>query len=103
VLAAEDQRATSFESSWPKTANRTWLGPEYWANPLQDWRLQFRVWSDAGSLFQKALPKRGRKPFILGEGLSVDSRAKSKWSGNIVPENMLQRISLPGTRHLRPD
>ncbi|MEN8224784.1 MAG: hypothetical protein ABFS05_05430, partial [Bacteroidota bacterium] len=23
----------------PTNASRTWIGPEYWANPLQDWRL----------------------------------------------------------------
>jgi hypothetical protein len=21
------------------TADRTWIGPEYWANPLQDWQI----------------------------------------------------------------
>lgn len=28
----------SFESRWQST--RLWIGPEYWANPLQDWRMQ---------------------------------------------------------------
>jgi hypothetical protein len=39
MLGAEEPHATSFASSWSRTANRTWLGAEYWANPLQDWRL----------------------------------------------------------------
>jgi alkaline phosphatase D len=26
-------------SAWAANTSRTWLGPEYWANPLQDWRL----------------------------------------------------------------
>ncbi len=29
-----------FQSRWPKGIERTWIGPEYWANPLQDWQLK---------------------------------------------------------------
>ena len=29
----------SFASQWDLAFDRVWLGPEYWANPLQDWRL----------------------------------------------------------------
>ncbi len=28
-----------FTSSFPQNITRTWVGPEYWANPLQDWQL----------------------------------------------------------------
>jgi phosphodiesterase/alkaline phosphatase D-like protein len=28
-----------FASQWHRTADRVWLGPEYWSNPLQDWRI----------------------------------------------------------------
>lgn len=28
-----------FSSSFPKNADRTWIGPDYWANRLQDWSL----------------------------------------------------------------
>ncbi|MPY87997.1 MAG: twin-arginine translocation pathway signal [Luteitalea sp.] len=28
-----------FESNWHESSDRVWLGPEYWANPLQDWRV----------------------------------------------------------------
>jgi hypothetical protein len=28
-----------FASRWANTPDRVWLGPEYWANPLQDWRV----------------------------------------------------------------
>src|SRR5690606_11235732 len=28
-----------FVSSWQRAPNRVWIGPEFWANPLQDWRL----------------------------------------------------------------
>ncbi len=27
-----------FQSEWPNS-NRVWIGPEYWANPMQDWEL----------------------------------------------------------------
>lgn len=29
----------SFQSRWPAHVQRYWLGPSYWTNPLQDWRL----------------------------------------------------------------
>jgi len=28
-----------FQSSWQKTHDRTWVGPDCWANRLQDWRV----------------------------------------------------------------
>ena len=28
-----------FRSAWCKDAERVWIGPEYWANRLQDWRI----------------------------------------------------------------
>jgi len=34
----ESTGSFSFESRWQGT--RIWIGPEYWANPLQDWRMQ---------------------------------------------------------------
>lgn len=30
----------SFKSHWGTTIERPWLGPEYWSNPLQDWRIK---------------------------------------------------------------
>lgn len=37
ALGAET--ATDFASQWNKAHDRVWLGAEYWANPLQDWRI----------------------------------------------------------------
>ena len=37
--AAADERSNGFRSVWPTHADRIWLGPEYWANRLQDWRV----------------------------------------------------------------
>jgi hypothetical protein len=31
--------AEQFQGSWPKDIERVWVGPEYWANRLQDWRI----------------------------------------------------------------
>ena len=36
VHAAEP---AEFRSAWPKGVTRVWVGPEYWANRLQDWRV----------------------------------------------------------------
>lgn len=30
---------SAFQSRWPNDVERPWLGPAYWTNPLQDWRL----------------------------------------------------------------
>lgn len=44
MLSAENataqSSAPSFQSAWPKDAARPWAGPEYWTNPLQDWRIR---------------------------------------------------------------
>jgi len=29
----------AFRSAWPKDVTRAWVGPEYWSNRLQDWRV----------------------------------------------------------------
>jgi phosphodiesterase/alkaline phosphatase D-like protein len=31
--------AREFRSAWDRCHDRVWLGPEYWAAPLQDWRI----------------------------------------------------------------
>ncbi|MFB3904875.1 MAG: alkaline phosphatase D family protein [Acidobacteriota bacterium] len=31
--------AAGFRSSWPLDLHRTWIGPDYWSNPLQDWEI----------------------------------------------------------------
>jgi alkaline phosphatase D len=33
------QTAGEFRSRWAACPDRVWLGPEYWANPLQDWQI----------------------------------------------------------------
>ncbi|MGH9471045.1 MAG: twin-arginine translocation signal domain-containing protein [Terriglobia bacterium] len=30
----------SFHSAWPPEVERPWAGPEYWTNPLEDWRIR---------------------------------------------------------------
>ncbi|MFQ6130528.1 MAG: alkaline phosphatase D family protein [Armatimonadota bacterium] len=31
--------AAQFQSAWPEDVERAWIGAEYWANRLQDWRI----------------------------------------------------------------
>ncbi len=40
-LAARGDEApdNTFACRWRSTPDRVWLGPEFWANPLQDWRI----------------------------------------------------------------
>ena len=35
----QKQESTEFTSHWPEGVHRTWIGPEFWANRLQDWQL----------------------------------------------------------------
>ncbi len=28
-----------FKSNWPSDLHRSWIGPDYWTNPLQDWEI----------------------------------------------------------------
>ena len=37
--SAQSDQKSDFRSDWPKDVVRTWVGPEYWANRLQDWRI----------------------------------------------------------------
>ncbi len=39
AAAAEPARPTDFASNWKTCPDRVWLGPDYWSNPLQDWRI----------------------------------------------------------------
>lgn len=39
VLASTTATADEFHSEWADGINRVWIGPDYWANRLQDWRL----------------------------------------------------------------
>jgi len=32
-------RSAEFRSAWPENLQRIWVGPEYWSNRLQDWRI----------------------------------------------------------------
>ncbi len=32
--------SAAFESHWDEGVERPWIGPDYWSNPLQDWRVR---------------------------------------------------------------
>lgn len=40
ALGEEHEEQTSFRSAWPQVVERPWPGPDYWSNPLQDWRVK---------------------------------------------------------------
>lgn len=40
AFAESSEPRVSFRSAWPRDAERPWPGPEYWSNPLQDWRIR---------------------------------------------------------------
>ncbi len=36
---SSEKEFSKFESSWKNQNNRFWIGPEYWANRIQDWQI----------------------------------------------------------------
>src|SRR5262245_9028045 len=38
--ATAQEKSADFSSRWEQSFDRVWLGPEYWANPLQDWHIR---------------------------------------------------------------
>ncbi|MHC4122440.1 MAG: alkaline phosphatase D family protein [Planctomycetota bacterium] len=38
-LISPDKTESAFDSKWSISPDRTWAGPEYWANRLQDWQI----------------------------------------------------------------
>jgi alkaline phosphatase D len=38
-LSCVANHADNSRVGWPEDRDRTWIGPEFWANPLQDWRI----------------------------------------------------------------
>lgn len=40
VGCVQSTQKTDFQSKWTNAVDRTWVGPEYWANRLQDWRVE---------------------------------------------------------------
>jgi hypothetical protein len=48
----------AFESAWTKVPDRVWIGREFWANPLQDWRV-------AGGRVECIFPSMDRQLHLL--------------------------------------
>ncbi len=40
VLLSQSAHSAEFHSSWSEENDRIWIGPEYWANPMEDWKIQ---------------------------------------------------------------
>ena len=39
ICGGAGQARAQFTSAFDRTPDRPWIGPDYWANPLQDWRI----------------------------------------------------------------
>ena len=39
VLLQGTSFTSEFESHWDRSPDRIWIGPQYWTNPMEDWRL----------------------------------------------------------------
>jgi phosphodiesterase/alkaline phosphatase D-like protein len=61
VLAAAD-----FQSGWQGLPDRPWIGPEFWSNPLQDWRIH-------GGRLECIAAGGDRNVFLLTRELSLNN------------------------------
>ncbi|MBC7924799.1 MAG: hypothetical protein H7039_04005, partial [Bryobacteraceae bacterium] len=68
LLAAAPASALEFQSRFEPTAERVWIGPEYWANPLQDWQLR-------NGRIECVVPGGERNVFLLTHDLTDKSAA----------------------------
>jgi len=83
-----------FASNWPDSVTRTWIGPEYWTNRLQDWRLasgRVECLTSAPNrsvfLLTRALADRGGEfSLTVRVGLpgKTDPPALTGWAGFLV-------------------
>ncbi|MCG8507906.1 MAG: hypothetical protein MI741_01640, partial [Rhodospirillales bacterium] len=39
TLVTTSSNAAEFAGNLPADANRVWIGPDYWTNPMEDWQL----------------------------------------------------------------
>jgi hypothetical protein len=40
LIAQDSGTENGLASHWKNTPDRVWVGPEFWANPMEDWRIQ---------------------------------------------------------------
>jgi alkaline phosphatase D len=82
ATAQTDGRSTAeFASQWHKAHDRVWLGAEYWANPLQDWRI-----ADGRIECIKAAPNRN---------VHLLTRQLSEQPGDLTMSVRIGRIGTP--------
>ncbi len=90
-LCGEMAGADEFASSWPAGTERVWIGPEYWARPMQDWQVrQGRIECVTGGgdravylLNAQLNDKNGAFDLSvrLGEMAPIDPKKTKGWTG----------------------
>lgn len=65
-LAACSPGGREFQSQWPAEVDRPWVGPDYWSNPLQDWRV-------TGGRLECFVAGGDRNVFLLTREISAES------------------------------
>ncbi|MBI4624265.1 MAG: alkaline phosphatase D family protein [Verrucomicrobia bacterium] len=78
-LAAATAPAPEFRSRWDLVPDRAWAGPEFWTNPMQDWRV------NAGRL--ECVKAAG------GRNVHVLTREFSSQPGNLIMSLKLGRVA----------
>ncbi|MFW6163480.1 MAG: discoidin domain-containing protein, partial [Planctomycetota bacterium] len=88
-LAAAAAAAAQFRSAWPKSVERVWVGPEYWSNRLQDWRVaggRLECTTSGGDrnvhlLTRQLGPGKGDLAMSVRLGTLGDRKPSAGWAG----------------------
>lgn len=81
--------ARAFASAWPQGITRVWVGPEYWANPLQDWRIsdgRLECTTSGGNrnvhlLTRQLRRRRGELRMSVRMGSLTEGKLDAGWAG----------------------
>ena len=65
LLAGCGSSPVEFESHWSAEVERPWVGPDYWSNPLQDWRV-------AGGRLENIAAGGDRNVYLLTYDVSAE-------------------------------
>ncbi len=81
---------SNFKSDFPPTIQRVWIGPEYWTNPMQDWRINNGrlecIYNGQNRNVQLLTFQMSEQPesFFMSVRLGLIIKSKKKIPGSVV-------------------
>jgi alkaline phosphatase D len=101
ILAGCGSRSAEFRSQWSQEIDRPWPGPDYWSNPLQDWRVRNGRLENhvAGGDRNVFLLTRELAPEEGSLHMSVHLGRLEEDTGNMTPGFVGFRVGIQGAFH----